>query len=43
VHAEKDEDEEFPIVKLCDFGLSLKIEEESGKAFMAESCGTMGY
>lgn len=35
---------EFPIVKLCDFGLSHVIKSEyNGKALMVEKCGTGGY
>jgi serine/threonine protein kinase len=35
---------EFPIVKLCDFGLSHVIKPEyNGKALMVEKCGTGGY
>lgn len=36
--------EEFPILKLCDFGLSHVISSDlNGKAFMVEKCGTGGY
>jgi serine/threonine protein kinase len=35
---------EFPIVKLCDFGLSHIIKPDlNGKAMMVERCGTGGY
>jgi serine/threonine protein kinase len=35
---------EFPIVKICDFGLSHIIKPElDGKSLMAERCGTGGY
>ena len=35
---------EFPIVKLCDFGLShVRNPAYSGKAMMVEKCGTGGY
>ncbi len=43
---EKDEAEagEFPIVKVCDFGLShIMSAEYGGKALMTERCGTGGY
>ena len=44
---DKDEAEagEYPIVKLCDFGLShlMTGEHHDGKALMAERCGTGGY
>ena len=42
----KDEKEagEFPIIKLCDFGLShIMKEDHNGKALMVERCGTGGY
>lgn len=35
---------EYPIVKLCDFGLSHMMKQElNGKALMVEKCGTGGY
>ena len=44
---DKDEEEagEYPIVKLCDFGLSHVMSEKYGhsKALMTERCGTGGY
>lgn len=33
---------EYPMVKLCDFGLSHMMGD-NGKATMAERCGTSGY
>ncbi len=33
---------EYPIVKLCDFGLSHLLNGD-GKALMTERCGTGGY
>ena len=45
VHKEEDaDDDEYPIVKLCDFGLAhLMSKEYRGKAMMADICGTTGY
>jgi len=42
---QRPEDEtEYPIVKLCDFGLSHVLKPElGGKALMVEKCGTGGY
>lgn len=38
---EEEEDGEFPIIKLCDFGLShVASNEYNGKALMSEKCGT---
>ena len=39
------EEGEYPIVKLCDFGLSHLMSSEYGgnKAMMFERCGTGGY
>lgn len=38
------EEEDFPQVKVCDFGLShLMKNEYGGKALMIERCGTGGY
>lgn len=38
---EDEADDELPLVKLCDFGLShLMSNEYNGKAYMAEKCGT---
>ena len=35
---------EYPIVKLCDFGLShIMSPEYNGKSLMVERCGTGGY
>jgi serine/threonine protein kinase len=35
---------EFPMVKLCDFGLSHVLKPDyNGKALMVEKCGTGGY
>ena len=35
---------EYPIVKLCDFGLShIMSAEYNGKSLMVERCGTGGY
>ena len=34
--------EELPISKLCDFGLSHKMNND-GKAFPLVKCGTLGY
>jgi serine/threonine protein kinase len=34
---------EYPIVKLCDFGLSHLMTSDGGKATMTERCGTAGY
>jgi serine/threonine protein kinase len=39
-----EEEEEYPVVKLCDFGLSHIMKPElNGKAMMVEKCGTGGY
>lgn len=46
VQRPEDEDKsgEFPIVKICDFGLSHLINPDlNGKALMVERCGTGGY
>ena len=47
LHRPEDEEAqagEYPIVKLCDFGLSHLITGEfDGKAMMTERCGTSGY
>jgi serine/threonine protein kinase len=41
---EEPEPGEYPIVKLCDFGLShIMSNEFNGKAMMVERCGTGGY
>jgi serine/threonine protein kinase len=34
---------EFPIAKLCDFGLSHVIDQNVGKAHTEVKCGTLGY
>ena len=39
-----DHEDEYPVVKLCDFGLSHIMKQElNGKALMVEKCGTGGY
>ena len=45
VHKEDDaDDDDYPIVKLCDFGLAHVISGDYGnKAVMADVCGTSGY
>ena len=40
----EDEEEDYPTVKICDFGLSHILSNEyNGKAMMTEKCGTGGY
>lgn len=36
-------DDEYPIAKLCDFGLCHILDQNNGKAFMEVLCGTQGY
>ena len=37
-------DDEYPTVKICDFGLSHLVSSAyNGKAMMLERCGTGGY
>jgi serine/threonine protein kinase len=36
-------EEEFPVAKLCDFGLSLPIDRSTEAAYMQVKCGTFGY
>jgi len=36
-------DDEYPIAKLCDFGLCHLIDNNVGKAYMPVKCGTHGY
>jgi len=35
-------EDEYPIAKLCDFGLSLRMDSD-GKAQQEVKCGTPGY
>ena len=42
LHTSSDVAEELPIAKLCDFGLSHKMNND-GKATALVKCGTMGY
>ena len=36
-------EDEYPIAKVCDFGLCHLIDQNVGKAFMQVKCGTHGY
>lgn len=41
-----EEEGEYPIVKICDFGLCHVIDQSTGlgkKAYMKVKCGTQGY
>ena len=36
-------EDEYPVAKVCDFGLSHLINKEVGKSYMEVKCGTEGY
>lgn len=36
-------DDEYSMIKLCDFGLTHILDRKVGKAFMGIRCGTQGY
>jgi serine/threonine protein kinase len=36
-------EDEYPVAKLCDFGLCHLTEPRIGKSFMDVKCGTLGY
>jgi serine/threonine protein kinase len=36
-------EEEYPLAKICDFGLCHLIDSKVGKAHMKVKCGTQGY
>lgn len=36
-------EDEYPIAKICDFGLCHIIDQNVGKSFMEVKCGTNGY
>lgn len=42
--AHKEEDDKFPIMKLCDFGLAHRVDPSLGnKALKVNTIGTWGY